>query len=123
MPSGEPEAQVMSGEAVVAVDGAHRIMGANRAALQLMAGEMAVGEVLSLSGFLEGPDLALAQSALDAALGQGEPTHHIQAQARDASGQEFKTSHNIVVETVLKSVKEVLDEKITEVELQINFSE
>lgn len=42
---------------------------------------------------------------------------------KDASGQEFKTSHNIVVETVLKSVKEVLDEKITEVELQINFSE
>lgn len=51
MPSGEPEFQVMSGEAVVAVDGAHRIMGANRAALQLMAGEMAVGEVLGLSGF------------------------------------------------------------------------
>lgn len=42
---------------------------------------------------------------------------------KDASGQEFKTSHNIVVETVLKSVKEVLDEKITEVELQINFGE
>ena len=40
---------------------------------------------------------------------------------KDASGQEFKTSHNIVVETVLKSVKEVLDEKITEVESQINF--
>jgi PAS domain S-box-containing protein len=95
MPSGEPQGQVMSGEAVVALDGAHRIMGANRAALQLMAGEMAVGEVLSLSGFLEGPDLALAQSALDAALGQGEPTHHIQAQARDASGQEFTCEYSI----------------------------
>lgn len=42
---------------------------------------------------------------------------------KDASGQEFKTSHNIVVETVLKSVKEVLDQKIAEVELQINFEE
>jgi hypothetical protein len=42
---------------------------------------------------------------------------------KDASGQEFKTSHNIVVETVLKSVKEVLDQKITEVEAQINFEE
>lgn len=40
---------------------------------------------------------------------------------KDVSGQEFKTSHNIVVETVLKTVKEVLDAKITEVEDQINF--
>lgn len=39
----------------------------------------------------------------------------------DVSGQEFKTSHNIVVETVLKTVKEVLDAKIQEVEDQINF--
>lgn len=42
---------------------------------------------------------------------------------KDASGQEFKTSHNIVVETVLKSVKEVLDEKIAETEAQINFAD
>jgi len=40
---------------------------------------------------------------------------------KDASGQEFKTSHNIVVETVLKTVKDVLDSKIQEVEDQINF--
>jgi hypothetical protein len=40
---------------------------------------------------------------------------------KDVSGQEFKTSHNIVVETVLKTVKEVLDAKIAEVEEQINF--
>ena len=42
---------------------------------------------------------------------------------KDVSGQEFKTSHNIVVETVLKTVMQVLDEKIAEVELQINFME
>ena len=41
---------------------------------------------------------------------------------RDVSGQEFKTSHNIVVETVLTTVQGVLDEKITEVEEQINFA-
>lgn len=41
---------------------------------------------------------------------------------KDVSGQEFKTSHNIVVETVLKTVKEVLDSKIQEVEDQINFA-
>lgn len=40
---------------------------------------------------------------------------------KDASGQEFKTSHNIVVETVLRSVREILDAKITEVEAEINF--
>ena len=42
---------------------------------------------------------------------------------KDVSGQEFKTSHNIVVETVLKTVMQVLDEKIAEVESQINFME
>ena len=41
---------------------------------------------------------------------------------RDVSGQEFKTSHNIVVETVLNTVQGVLDEKITEMEKQINFA-
>ena len=41
---------------------------------------------------------------------------------KDVSGQEFKTSHNIVVETVLSTVKEVLDSKIAEVEEQINFA-
>ena len=41
---------------------------------------------------------------------------------RDVSGQEFKTSHNIVVETVLATVQGVLDEKIAEVEEQINFA-
>ena len=41
---------------------------------------------------------------------------------RDVSGQEFKTSHNIVVETVLKSVQEILEVKIAEVEVQINFA-
>lgn len=41
---------------------------------------------------------------------------------KDASGQEFKTSHNIVVETVLNTVKEVLENKIGQVEEQINFA-
>jgi hypothetical protein len=41
---------------------------------------------------------------------------------KDVSGQEFKTSHNIVVETVLGTVREVLDNKIAEVEKQINFA-
>jgi hypothetical protein len=40
---------------------------------------------------------------------------------RDASGREFKTSHNIVVSTVLESVQAVLELKIVEVEAQINF--
>ena len=41
---------------------------------------------------------------------------------RDVSGQEFKTSHNFVVETVLKSVQDILEVKITEVEEQINLA-
>jgi hypothetical protein len=41
---------------------------------------------------------------------------------KDASGQQFTTSHNIVVETVLINVKQILNEKIAEVEADINFT-
>jgi len=40
---------------------------------------------------------------------------------RDVAGREFKTSQNIVFSTVLKSIQELLDEKIAETEEQINF--
>jgi len=41
---------------------------------------------------------------------------------KDAAGREFKTSHNLVVSTVLDTLQRMLDEKITEVEEQINFT-
>ena len=41
---------------------------------------------------------------------------------KDAAGREFKTSHNLVVSTVLDTLQNVMDEKIREVEQQINFS-
>jgi hypothetical protein len=41
---------------------------------------------------------------------------------KDAAGREFNTSHNLVVTTVLSTLQEVLDEKIAEVEEQINFN-
>jgi hypothetical protein len=41
---------------------------------------------------------------------------------RDAAGREFKTSQSIVFTTVLQTVQQVLDEKIAETEVQINFA-
>jgi hypothetical protein len=41
---------------------------------------------------------------------------------KDAAGREFKTSHNLVVTTVLDTLQQVLDEKIIEVETQIDFA-
>ncbi len=41
---------------------------------------------------------------------------------KDAAGREFKTSHNVVVTTVLSTLQEVIDEKISEVEEQISFA-
>jgi hypothetical protein len=41
---------------------------------------------------------------------------------RDAAGREFKTSQSIVFTTVLQTVQLVLDEKIAETEVQINFA-
>ena len=41
---------------------------------------------------------------------------------RDASGREFKTSQSIVFTTVLQTVQQVLDEKIVETEVQIDFA-
>ena len=40
---------------------------------------------------------------------------------RDAAGREFKTSQSIVFTTVLQTVQQVLDEKIAETEVQIDF--
>ena len=42
---------------------------------------------------------------------------------KDSSGEEFKTSHNIVIETVLASVRQTLNERISDVEKDINFSD
>ena len=42
---------------------------------------------------------------------------------KDASGREFKTNQPIVYNAVIKAVQEVLDEKIAETEVQINFGE
>ena len=41
---------------------------------------------------------------------------------RDASGEEFKTSHNIVIETVLASLRQTLNERISDVEKDITFN-
>ena len=41
---------------------------------------------------------------------------------KDASGREFKTNQPIVYNAVIRAVQEVLDEKITETEAQINFA-
>lgn len=41
---------------------------------------------------------------------------------RDAAGREFRTSQSIVFTTVLQTVQQVLDEKIAETEVQIDFA-
>lgn len=41
---------------------------------------------------------------------------------RDAAGREFKTSQSIVFTTVLQTVQQVLDEKIAETEVQMDFA-
>ncbi len=40
---------------------------------------------------------------------------------QDAAGKTFKTSHNVVVSSVLQTLQNELDDKIVEVEKQINF--
>jgi hypothetical protein len=42
---------------------------------------------------------------------------------KDSSGREFKTNQPIVYNAVIKAVQEVLDDKISETELQINFAD
>jgi len=40
---------------------------------------------------------------------------------KDATGREFRTSHNLVVTTVLNTVQDEIDKRIDEVENLINF--
>jgi hypothetical protein len=42
---------------------------------------------------------------------------------KDSSGREFKTNQPLVYNAVIKAVQEVLDDKIAETEVQINFQE
>ena len=42
---------------------------------------------------------------------------------RDSTGQEFKTSHSLVVNTVLDTLQNVVDERIRECEDQIKFED
>ena len=42
---------------------------------------------------------------------------------KDSTGREFKTNQPLVYSAVIKSVQEVLDEKIAETEAQINFAD
>jgi len=42
---------------------------------------------------------------------------------RDSTGQEFKTSHSLVVNTVLETLQSVVDERIRECEDQIKFED
>ncbi|MCF8033363.1 MAG: sigma 54-interacting transcriptional regulator [Desulfarculaceae bacterium] len=95
MSSAESNGALVTGEAVVALDGAQRIMGGNQAARQLLGDKLEPGEVFSLVGLLQGPDLAEAQSALEAALGKGRAAQNLRAMARDASGQEFSCEYSI----------------------------
>jgi len=95
MSSPESNGVVVTGEAVVAVDSARRIMGGNQTARQLMGNDLDPGEVFSLAGLLRGPELAQAQDALEAALAQGRSAANLRATARDASGQEFTCEYSI----------------------------
>ena len=42
---------------------------------------------------------------------------------RDSTGQEFKTSHSLVVNTVLDTLQNVVNERIRECEQQISFDD
>ena len=42
---------------------------------------------------------------------------------KDSSGREFKTNQPLVYNAVIKAVQEVLDDKISETEAQINFAD
>ncbi len=95
MSSPESNGVPVTGEAMVAVDGAQRIVGGNQAARQLMGGDLDPGEVFSLAGLLRGAELALGQDALEAALAQGRSATNLRATARDASGQEFACEYSI----------------------------
>ncbi|MCB2228142.1 MAG: sigma 54-interacting transcriptional regulator [Desulfarculaceae bacterium] len=95
MSSADSNLALAAGEAVVALDGAQRIMGGNQAARQLLGDDLEAGAVFSLAGLLEGPDLSQAQSALEAALAKGRSAQNLRASARDSSGQEFSCEYSI----------------------------
>lgn len=75
------------GAGAIIVDRALRLMAANQRAGALLGREVQPGDPLRLEELVEGPSLGLVQSALEAALGQGEATPEMEVRLLDAVGR------------------------------------
>jgi len=75
-------------DGVVAIDRSGRTMGFNKSFVDLLGIKIKPGDYFSLEDLFEGPQLAAAQAAVDAALG-GHPSAGLQGRVRDCSGQRF----------------------------------
>lgn len=76
-------------DGMVALDRSSRVMGFNRSFAKLTGIKLTPGDFFSLEDLFEGPHLASALAAVDAALGPGKPSNGLQGRVRDISGQSF----------------------------------
>ncbi len=95
-PNGDvPDAAVWGmGAGALVLDRSLRLMAANQRASRLLGRDVQPGDPLRLDELVEGPNLGLVQSALEAALGQGEESLEIEARLLDATGR----GHDCVLE-------------------------
>ncbi|MCA1989694.1 MAG: PAS domain-containing protein, partial [Desulfarculus sp.] len=95
-PTGDgPDPVIWGMEAgAIIVDRALRLMAANQRAGVMLGREVQPGDPLRLEELVEGPSLGLVQSALEAALGQGEATPEMEVRLLDAAGR----GHDCVLE-------------------------
>ncbi len=106
-------------DGVVAMDRFHRTMGFNRSFENLIGIKLEPGDLFSLEDLFEGPHLASAQAAVDAALGQGKPSNGLQGHVRDNSGHSFLCEYSIL--PLFGASRQVLGVIITLHDLDFNW--
>lgn len=94
-------------------------MGFNQAFENLIGIKLEPGELFSLEDLFEGPHLASAQAAVDAALGQGKPSNGLQGHVRDNRGQSFLCEYSIL--PLFGASRQVLGVIITLHDLDFNW--
>lgn len=83
-------------DGVVAVDRSSRTMAFNQSFEKLIGIKLTPGDYFRVEDFFEGPSLATAQAAMDAALGPGKSSHGLEGRVRDQSGQSFLCEYSVL---------------------------
>jgi PAS domain S-box-containing protein len=109
---------LQANDGLIALDRSGRAMGFNQAFLNLLGIKINPGDYFSLEDLFEGPELASAHAALDAAL-EGKPSTGQRGHVRDQSGQRFLCEYSTL--PLFGASRQILGVIVTLHDLEFSF--